>query len=263
MGDIGYGLVFLSIALFLKFKFKQTKMIQNISEIILICSGYTILFGYIFGECFGDWLEKLGILHPVKMQIGDTLVEWNRMTNLVPLLLLAIGIGVFHVTLGFILKLVQSLRRRHTHEAVEVIAILIALAGLFGLIGVMAQQIPQLARIPSVIAILISIPLLLYMKGPMMILELLSFVGNMLSYARLMAVGVASAYLAFVGNMLGGLVGNIVLGAIIAILFHVINMVLAFSPTIQSARLHYVEFFSKFYETGGSLYQPFAKKRRR
>jgi V/A-type H+-transporting ATPase subunit I len=196
------------------------------------------------------------------MKIGATVIEWNRMHSLLPLLILAIAIGVFHVTLGFILKLIQSVRHRHTHEAVEVVAILVALAGLFTLIGVLAQQIPALAKIPSVIAILVSVPLLLFMKGPMMLIELLSFVGNMLSYARLMAVGVASAYLAFVGNMLGGLMGNIILGAIIAILFHIINMVLAFSPTIQSARLHYVEFFSKFYESGGHLYQPLAKKQK-
>jgi V/A-type H+-transporting ATPase subunit I len=261
MGDIGYGIIFLMMGLILRLKTKH-EMLKNVAEVILICSGYTILFGFVFGECFGDLLEKMGILHPLKMKIGATVIEWNRMHSLLPLLILAIAIGVFHVTLGFILKLIQSVRHRHTHEAVEVVAILVALAGLFTLIGVLAQQIPALAKIPSVIAILVSVPLLLFMKGPMMLIELLSFVGNMLSYARLMAVGVASAYLAFVGNMLGGLMGNIILGAIIAILFHIINMVLAFSPTIQSARLHYVEFFSKFYESGGHLYQPLAKQQK-
>jgi V/A-type H+-transporting ATPase subunit I len=262
MGDIGYGLVFLGLALILRFKTKK-EMLKNVAEVILMCSGYTIFFGFVFGEFFGDWLEKMGVLHPLKMKMGGTVIEWNRMHSLLPLLILAIAIGVFHVTLGFVLKLIQSVRHRHTHETVEVIAILAALAGLFTLLGVTAQQIPGIAKIPSVIVILISLPLLIFMKGPMMLIELLSFVGNMLSYARLMAVGVASAYLAFVGNMLGGLMGNIIIGAIVAILFHIINMVLAFSPTIQSARLHYVEFFSKFYESGGHLYQPLAKSRKK
>ncbi|MBI1882944.1 MAG: hypothetical protein HYS08_01895 [Chlamydiae bacterium] len=260
MGDIGYGLVFLALGLWLRLSKKQ-EFLKHVSEIVIVCSLYTILFGFVFGEFFGDFLEKKGILHPLTMHLGGTTIKWDRMHSLIPLLALAIGIGVFHVTLGFILKLIQSIRHRHTHEIIEVIAILVSLAGLFVLIGVLAQQIPTVVKIPSVIALVIGVPLLIYMKGPMMIMELLSFVGNMLSYARLMAVGVASAYLAFVGNMLGGLVGNVILGAIIAILFHIINMALAFSPTIQSARLHYVEFFTKFYESGGSIYQPLARKK--
>ncbi len=262
MGDIGYGAIFFVIALILRFKTKN-EMIKSVSEIILMASTYTIIFGFVFGECFGDWLERKGVLHPLTMHLGGTTIEWNRMHSLVPLLLLAIGIGVMHVTLGFVLKLIQSIRHRHNHETIEVIAILVALASLFALIGVLAGQIPNVIKIPSVIAIVISIPLLIIMKGPMMLMELLSFVGNMLSYARLMAVGVASAYLAFVGNMMGSLVGNVILGAIIAITFHIINMILAFSPTIQSVRLHYVEFFTKFYEAGGDFYQPLTKSGKR
>jgi V/A-type H+-transporting ATPase subunit I len=259
MGDIGYGLIFMAIGLALFFKGKSV-LIKDISKIILICSSYTIIFGYVFGEFFGDFLEKMGILHPLTTHIGSLEIEWNRMHNLLPLLILAIAIGVFHVFLGFTLKLIQSIKHKHGHETVEVIAIIISLIGLFALIGVLAQAVPDLAKIPSIAALVICIPLLVYMKGPLMLMELLSFVGNMLSYARLMAVGVASAYLAFVGNMLGGLMGNIILGAIVAILFHIINMVLAFSPTIQSARLHYVEFFSKFYEAGHQVYKPLSKK---
>lgn len=261
MGDMGYGSIFFIIALVLRLKTRQ-EILKSVSEVILMASTYTIIFGFVFGECFGDWFEKMGLLHPLTMHIGGTEIEWNRMHSLVPLLLLSIGIGVMHVTLGFVLKLVHSLKHRHTHEAVEVIAILVSLAGLFALIGVMAGLVPALFKIPSVIVVLIAIPLLVIMKGPMMLIELLSFVGNMLSYARLMAVGVASAYLAFVGNMMGSLVGNVFLGAIIAITFHIINMVLAFSPTIQSARLHYVEFFTKFYESGGSFYEPLSRSRK-
>ncbi|MBI1870938.1 MAG: hypothetical protein HYS07_07085 [Chlamydiae bacterium] len=260
MGDIGYGLVFFILGLILRLKTTQ-ELLKHVGEIILISSTYTILFGIVFGECFGDWLEKKEIIHPLRMHLGSTEIVWDRLHSLVPLLILAIAVGVFHVTLGFVLKLIQSIKHRHHHEVIEVIAILISLASLFTLIGVLAHQVPTLAKIPSVILLLIAVPLLIFMKGPMMLMELLSFVGNMLSYARLMAVGVASAYLAFVGNMLGGIVGNVILGAIIAILFHIINMVLAFSPTIQSARLHYVEFFTKFYDSGGRLYQPLSKKR--
>jgi V/A-type H+-transporting ATPase subunit I len=65
-------------------------------------------------------------------------------------------------------------------------------------------------------------------------------------------------YLAKVANDMAGMVGNLILGTILAVLIHALNFVLgAFSPTIHSLRLHYVEFFRKFYEGGGRPYQPF------
>jgi V/A-type H+-transporting ATPase subunit I len=254
MGDIGYGLILGGFGLWMLLKFKRSALIQQIGKVMLIASFYTILFGVIFGEFFGDFFERLGWLHPLTV-LG---IEWNRMSALIPLLVVTISIGVAHVVLGFVLNFVNALRLKHVHEMIEVPAILLALAGLFALIAALAKAFPS-GMVPGIAALVIAIPVLLYLKGPLIVIELLSFVGNMLSYARLMAVGVASVYLAFVANMFAGLVGNIVIGVIIAALIHAINLALAFSPTIQSARLHYVEFFGKFYKAGGREYKPFKR----
>jgi V/A-type H+-transporting ATPase subunit I len=88
-------------------------------------------------------------------------------------------------------------------------------------------------------------------------LELLGTFGNVLSYLRIAAIGLASVYLARVANELGS-TAPLLIGILIGTLFHALNLALgAFSPTIQALRLHYVEFFGKFYEEGGSEYQPF------
>jgi V/A-type H+-transporting ATPase subunit I len=59
---------------------------------------------------------------------------------------------------------------------------------------------------------------------------------------------------------LGGLVGNVVLGILIGGILHALNLVFGvFSPTIQSLRLHYVEFFENFFQGGGREYKPFKK----
>jgi V/A-type H+-transporting ATPase subunit I len=75
-----------------------------------------------------------------------------------------------------------------------------------------------------------------------------------------MAIGLASVILAFVANTLGGEMEVLAVGILIAVLLHALNIALAmFSPSIHSMRLHLVEFFSKFYEGGGTPYKPFKK----
>ena len=82
--------------------------------------------------------------------------------------------------------------------------------------------------------------------------------GNILSYLRLGAIGLSSVYLAEVANQLYGVLGGALVGGIVAVLFHALNLALGIaSPTIQALRLHYVEFFSKFYEGGGEAFKPF------
>ena len=92
-------------------------------------------------------------------------------------------------------------------------------------------------------------------------IEFIGLIGNILSYLRIAAIGLASVYLARVANELAGIVGSIVVGFIIALLLHSLNLALGtFSPTIQSLRLHYVEFFRKFYEGGGRPFEPFGSQ---
>jgi V/A-type H+-transporting ATPase subunit I len=72
-----------------------------------------------------------------------------------------------------------------------------------------------------------------------------------------MALGTASVMLAIVANRLAGAVGSAIVGALFALLFHLVNFGLGlFSPTIHALRLHYVEFFGTFYSPGGTPYQP-------
>jgi V/A-type H+-transporting ATPase subunit I len=78
-------------------------------------------------------------------------------------------------------------------------------------------------------------------------IEFLAALGNVLSYARIMALGTASVMLAVVANRMAGAVGSVAVGVLFALLFHLVNFALGvFGPTVHALRLHYVEFFGKF-----------------
>jgi V/A-type H+-transporting ATPase subunit I len=96
--------------------------------------------------------------------------------------------------------------------------------------------------------------------GLLLPLEVLGVIGNILSYARIMAIGMASVVLALLANMFAGMIGNVVLAVIVVLLVHALNLTLGIvDPTIQALRLHYVEFFSKFFIGGGKKFSPLSK----
>jgi V/A-type H+-transporting ATPase subunit I len=141
---------------------------------------------------------------------------------------------------------------------------LVALAAIFLLVAVLADYLPDSFFTPAIALLVVGVVILSYSLGKLGLLlgplELLGTVGNILSYLRIAAIGLSSVYLAQVANELAGLVGNLLVGLIIAALFHALNLVLGtFSPTIQSLRLHYVEFFGKFYKGGGQPFRPFQR----
>jgi V/A-type H+-transporting ATPase subunit I len=132
---------------------------------------------------------------------------------------------------------------------------------LFAIAGVVAEQLPTGLMTPSVVVVLVALVVLISLQWPLGLimgpLALVGAISNVLSYLRIAAIGLASVFLARVANELGAS-APLALGLIIAALFHALNLALGtFSPTIQALRLHYVEFFDKFYEPGGEPFEPF------
>jgi V/A-type H+-transporting ATPase subunit I len=142
----------------------------------------------------------------------------------------------------------------------------IALIAVFWLVAIVAGTLPRELMTPGIAAlivgmILLSIPLgwLGGILGPM---ETVGVIGNVLSYLRLAAIGLSSFYLAEVANRLYDISTNVAVGAIVAGLLHALNLAISIvSATIQSLRLHYVEFFTKFYQSGGEPFRPFKQSR--
>lgn len=257
VGDIGYGLVILAFALIIKNKFRTVDFARNLADILIISSISTIIFGFIYGEIFGDFGEIMGWLHPVHY-IG---VTWNRLEAILPMLIFAIAIGVLHIFLGLIIGIVNEVTRKNKKHLSEKVGMLLALSGLITIIFLALEMIPAWMLYPAIIMVIVALVLIIYGAGALGPLEIMSSIGNILSYSRLMAIGLASVILAFVANKLGEEMEILAVGIFVAVLLHALNIVLAmFSPSIHSVRLHLVEFFSKFYEGGGIVYKPFKRE---
>lgn len=246
VGDVGYGLMLAALAGLLWLKSPPGTTLRSLSAVALTCSSSAIVFGVLFGEFFGSLGAAIG-LRPF----------FNREQATIPFLGLAVTIGGVHIVLGLVLAGVSAWRRGHRREAVGrgVTLGMLVLTGLSLLVAI--EILPDDLLTPLVIAIFAAFTVLVALEGIVGLVELLSTVGHILSYARIMALGTASLMLAIVANEMVGAFGSVLIGIVFALLFHLVNFAIAlFSPTIHALRLHYVEFFGEFFSPGGAEYRP-------
>jgi V/A-type H+-transporting ATPase subunit I len=250
LGDAGYGLILLIVSGLLSRFARKSQLLQDAGRILRACSLYAIIFGFLYGEILGDLGHKMFGLKPLFM---------DRQENILPMLYFALAIGLAHITLGLTMGVISALKRHTKKEALVKLINIILIFTIIALIITSFGIFPELLTRPLVITILVLTPLLFFSGGLLAPLELLKNIGNIISYARIMAIGLTSVLLANIANQLSGLTGDIVLGLIVGGIIHLLGITIGvFSSSIHSLRLHYVEFFDKFIELGGRKYRPFS-----
>ncbi len=261
LGDAGYGIVLIALAAWVKSKWGHIELLRDGMTIMQWMGASSIVFGLIYLEIFGNLVEHLTGWHAL----------FHRAKEVQVLLGLAILCGVVHIPLSLIVGIREGYRHGHLKHAREKLGMLLGLVALGIALGSASGALPVDSRMGLGVAGIVFLAAIVNLArgmgamAPMGVMELFGLCANILSYSRLMALGVASIAFADIANMLpemmGGGVKGIVIGMPIALCVHIFNIGLGvFSPTIHSLRLNIVEFMPKFYEPEGTKYEPFRKE---
>ncbi len=279
LGDMGYALVLLAGVWFIKRWIKKNEKEKSIialfSNVLLISSISAFVFGFIYLEFFGNLLFKLfwDADYHLAWKWGTTSngESWgwpiervaHDNKDMFKLMLVAVlVIGGIQMSLGLIIGIIDRWREGERKHAFEKIGWLMVISGIaVALFFVWAFKV-QAGALAGVFIALIGVGLGAYGGGFGGGIEAVLIFGNLLSYARLYGIGLASVIMADVANELGAEFGGwlMPIGIVVAAMLHTLNMALGvLSPSIQSLRLNLVETFNKFYQESEEEYSPFKK----
>ena len=253
--DAIYGVMMTALGLMLlRGGGRYSSSIKDFGVIFTAIGSATIVFGILTGGYFGDFaLKYLGItaLRPI---IFDPMVDVQLF------LIIVLVIGLIHLNLGLLLGFTENVKRKEYKDAFGDQFWLFSLqAG----IALLAMEMKS----TGAALILIGVLLVAIVHGPLFFFDITGYLGDVLSYARLLALGLATSGIAMTVNILSSMVEGvpiigIVLAALVFVIGHIFNWGMnGLGGFVHGIRLHYVEFFNKFYEGGGSEYRPYSIKR--
>ncbi len=291
LGDVGYGALLLAASFGLRklLKGPEGKMLLDIMRNASISS---IFFGILFSECFGFKLPWPSVLPSRHLNIGG---EAGGHGPAIPeLMIMCVWIGVLHITAGRLLGILNHARQDHgSHRVWAMLANLGWIMVMWGILIMIWSAFPMPLMpdltgfsplvlglsLPAIIGLLIIVLGVVFIvkESALELVELPTILSHVLSYARLVGVGISSVAIAMVINFIAiGMIIEpqlenitifsvivIVVGVIVWIIGQILNTILGMiGGGLQSLRLQYVEFFTKFYKGGGVKYNPFGVMRK-
>lgn len=310
IGDAGYGIAWLLVGMWLLRKLKEPGQFRDLVVTVTWGGVFSFLFGmFLFAEAFGipfhapphavtraeefNWSAILGIDIPIHASI-------EKLVQVADFIVLSLTAAFLHLGIGFGIGLFDEVRHSKKH-AFGKVAWLLILFAMYVVMLARAARWPGLAQgiwngplawfphegmidegigfaagnpLPmiAVYILVAGLGLLLATEGGLHVMEVFGLMANMISYARLAAVGIAKAAMAFAFNLLiletfifpwidTGNVVLLIAGLGIGVLFHMIIFLLGgISGYIQALRLNYVEFFLKFFKGAGTSFRPFGMR---
>jgi V/A-type H+-transporting ATPase subunit I len=286
LGDAGYGLLITLGTLFILIKCKNTMedSMKKTMQLFFGCGVSTTFWGIMFGSFFGNAVATVATTF-----FGSSLafkpVWFDPTTEPIKMLGFSFIIGILHLFTGLGAKGYTCIRQGRIKDFLYDVVFWFLFVGSLLVVLVSTDMIKSMfsldltipapvVSISTWIAIASGVGILLtggresrnpvkrLMKGAYAVYGISSWLSDLLSYSRLLALGLATGIIASVFNQLGSMGGNSPLGAIMFILVFLVGQVLnlfinALGAYVHTNRLEYVEFFGKFYDGGGLEFHPF------
>lgn len=278
LSDAGYGLIITALSYFALLKLKLEGTAKKFFGLFFLGGLSTFIMGALMGSWMGDTLNYLpnNILF-IRTFLIDKISLLDPIKNPMPLLIISLSLGVIQIYTGFIIKFIANVKENKIKTGLmDQGSWLLLISGI--LLFVITSVIGSLAGFKSIAKYIIWAGLLFLILtqgrsnkniilkiagGVISLYNLIGYFSDILSYSRLFALGLSTAVLAVVVNTFVMLfkdvpIIGIILAVFVFILGHLFNMVISgMGAFIHSTRLQYVEFFTKFYEGGGSYFKPF------
>ena len=264
--DAVYGLAVSAIGVVLLKGLGKVKESMHSFGWILIWSGlWAVILGLITNGFIGDFPERLaGFRLPTVVGAVEAFKHPDT------ILIIAIAVGLIYTNIGFILGAINNLRYGNVKEAIgSQICWFVFEAGIIFLaLGYLMPAIGMIGMALGGILIIATIGMLVWANGAYGVMDIFGYMGDVLSYARLLALCLATGGIAMTVNILAQMINGmvpyagIVLAIFIFIFGHIANFAFqVLGAFINALRLNYVEFFSQFFMDGKGKFEAFKAKR--
>lgn len=278
LGDVGYGAI-MSIACFIILKkFDIEGTFKKMLKVFFYCGLSTIFWGLMFGSWFGDGINVgAKVLFNVDLKIKYLWLD--PLQKPITVLLVSFIMGLVHLFAGMGMKAYMLIRDGHPLDAFYDVGLwyLFIIGPILWLAGDMIVPGAGLPVVGKWMTILAALGLVLTQgreknkifnkltSGVLSLYGITGYLGDVLSYSRLLALGLATGVISSVLSIIGSMGGSGIIGKLLFILVftfgHALNFAInGLGSFVHSARLQYVEFFGKFYDGGGDAFNPLMKK---
>lgn len=259
LGDLGYGLVLVVAALIPLKTFKLTESTKDTLKLVFSLGLSGVVWGAIYGSFFGftiEWMQLI-VLQSSVMEV----------------MVLSLAIGMVHMGIAFGINTYLQIKDKNyakayadgLHWIIVLIGIAVAALGfLFPSLSALTNVglgMILLSFIGMIIANIIDAKGISGLGTSLLgFLNAVSYFGDIISYSRLMALGLSGISIGAAFNIIVGqipFIGRVTLGVVLFIVLHLFNMFLSLlTGGVHSLRLIFVEFFGKFYTGNGRPFKP-------
>ena len=276
--DAGYGLTLAALSAFVLLKFKPKGGVKNLFDLLfaggLVTAAVGIIAGGVFGlgvDSFPGWLQPFVLINPLEEPI--------KMLNISFLM------GIVHILFGIGVRMRANLKAGLFSDAFfDDLAWMIFIAALapLGYAGILGGQAPpSVVRGATYVSLAVAAvilvtggrkqkkPVMKFLGGLLKFYDVVGYFGDVLSYARLLALGLATSAIALAVNDIAAMVKGMpyyigyVVMVVILIGGHTFNLAVnTLGAFVHAARLQYLEFFGKFFRGGGAEFRPLRSERK-